>query len=344
MDVMRNPDMDLTCGIVRDDQTLKQIFAILNALPAKTGDELKSHLYMDELPEVVKAANNAQSYVQFKPVAQMPSLNGLCDVMVDCTRRNKPDGKNTENKLEDRYRSFKGIVLLQSEEYPRGRLISPPRIEPASTDTKEPHIFRQGDCVLSGTVPILAALEPIARSVRLNIVMQLGRPLNTFPTSQNIGGMYPRPDEALLVETQLVSLFPDLKPEVDSVVQIPSHDYYTATFTIEVERDITHKDVLKVLANKPRVRIAPSYVQNTSDVEQAMREPASLLGRDVSPLMVYSNLTSTRKKGDQTTIRLYSSIYSRCVAVLPNIDAARSLARGMDLPTAMRETDRHMQL
>lgn len=340
LDIAANPDMQVVLGTVRNDKNLTYLSGLLSTISEESRRRLAENLYMEESQKVVRTAN-VQTHEKFKPLDQMPSLNQFCDVLVDATRR----PPNTKNAFEERYSSFTGAVLLQSAEYPRGRLISPPLIEPETDATRlESNIYRQGDCILSGTVPVLAAIADVAKGTRLNIVMQLDEPLNTFPTQQNIVGMYPRKDAANRVEAQLNSLFPKQEIEVDSVIQIPSHDTYTATIHATVPSDITHEDIKSMLKQSPRVRIAPDHIRSTPDLDQSMREPASMLGRQISPIMVYDAFLETKRYNNHNVVRIQVAIYSRLAAVLPNIDSIRMLGGKISALEAMKLTDENLEL
>lgn len=340
LDIEANPDMQVVFGTVKNDKNLVYLNGVLSAISDASRDRLGAHLYMEESQQTVRGVN-ANTQRNFETLDQLPSLNRLCDVFVDATRR----PPNARNIFDDRFSGFNGSVLLQSSEYPRGRLISPPMIEPEDDDTKrEPNIYRQGDCILSGVVPVLASIAPISTKVRLNIVMQLDEPLNTFPTQQNIVGMYPKRDSAKRVEEQLHRLFPEHEIDVDSVIQIPSHDTYTATIHATVPPDITHEDIKRILSESPRIRIAPSYIKSTPDIDQSIREPANMLGHQTSPITVYDAFLETKRRKDHNVVRIQVAIYSRLAAILPNIDSIRILGSQMAALEAMRLTDRNLKL
>lgn len=340
LDIEANPDIQVAFGTVKNDRNLTYLSGLLAAISQESRTRLTKHLYMEEKQQVVYEAN-VRTRENFQPLDQMPPLDQLCDVFLDATRR----PPNKKNVFDERYPSFSGTILLQSAEYPRGRLISPPIIEPENDATRrEPNIYRQGDCILSGIVPVLAAIASLARQIRLNVVMQLDEPLNTFPTQQNVVGMYPRRDAANKVEEQLHGLFPGHEIEVDSVIQIPSHDTYTATIHATVPSDTTHEDIKAMLTKSPRVRIAPAHILSTPDLDQSMREPANMLGRQISPITVYDAFLETKRRARENVIRIQLAIYSRLAAVLPNIDSIRILGSNISALEAMELTDKNLKL
>ena len=325
-EIQKNPDIEITFGIVKNDETLKRF------LYGPFEDDMtwitNIPMYLDEGRAKVREMNGLQQKIRFAPTDQI-NLGKKCDILVDTA------APGSRTKWDQRYEHFKKPVIIQSGEYSYGRLIAPPLIEETKT---QGNIYRQGDCILSALSPILTPLKSVARKIRVNILMQYDQRLQDYTTNQRINALYLRDDLERRLEGELKSLFNEQEIIMENVIQKPGLDYYLATLHLDTNKPISGKDIRQILEERPRIKIAPDGMTSTYEIDHLLREEAHALGRDISPIVLYSSdlNDSQLKKKD---IRIRATIYSKLIAVLPNIDAIRILARNMEPLTAMRTTD-----
>ena len=115
--IKKQKDMEVVAGICRNDQSLNRI---LNGRLSR--EELPREMYLDEPHKVVSEVNESQSLITFRPADQI-RLKKLCDVVVDTT---SPGSRG--KTWDEKYKHFRKPVIIQSGEYPNGRLIAPPLI------------------------------------------------------------------------------------------------------------------------------------------------------------------------------------------------------------------------
>ncbi len=324
--IRKNADMVLSAGIVRNDETLNRVLH---------GPQKHSiwaeHMYLDEAHRVVYELNNSQSLVEFEPADQL-NLSKICDIVVDTT-----PPKSRPEKWNQKYKHFKKPVILQSGEYPNGRLITPPLIEEIK---EESNIYRQGDCILSALSPILASLESVISGFRVHFLMQYGESLHDYPTSQRINSTYLRDDLALQIQDELNSLFREKEIVVEGLLQVPGLDYYTLTLHVNTNIPLNGKDLKSMLEQRPRVMVAPEGISSTYEIDHFLREESKAIGKDIPPIVIYnSDLKDSESK---TEHRIRATVYSRMIAVLPNIDSIRILAKGQNPLEAMEITDKSL--
>ena len=65
-------------------------------------------------------------------------------------------------------------------------------------------------------------------------------------------------------------------------------------------------------------------------------------GVRIPPIAVLGSTLEVVRSDTSTNIRVVLALYYRTLAVIPNLDAIRILAQGMDPLAAMRQTDRDM--
>lgn len=205
-------------------------------------------------------------------------------------------------------------------------------------------LWRQGDCLLTGLVPVIAPFAEHLLRIRADVVMQMARPLNTYPMRQRIGSEYLAPK----VATALSRGFMDLFPRVDvksHVRQVPGLDYYTVHLELALDRQVSRADVEHALAESPRVCVLPSGVMSTFEIDHLIREPVTRARRDLSPITVFRDTMVPGRGGQASMIELDIAIYSPTIAVYGNIDAIRFITRpGMNPLDAMRVTDTYAHL
>lgn len=328
LEIQKHPDIEIICGILKNDETLKRFLygpfeddmAWIRNIP----------MYLDEGRRIVQEINESQQKIRFGAADQL-NLGKMCDILVDTA------APGSREKWDQRYEHFKKPVIIQSGEYPHGKLIAPPLIEEGK---KQGNIYRQGDCILSALSPILAPFKSTAKRIRVNIVMQYDQRLQDYTTNQRINALYLRDDLGRQLEGELKSLFNEQEMIMENVLQKPGLDYYLATLHLDTKKPMSGQYVRQMLEERPRIKIAPEGITSTYEIDHLLREEAHALGRDIPPIVLYSSDLnySQPKKRD---IRIRAAIYSRLIAVLPNIDAIRILARNMEPLTAMRMTDHY---
>src|SRR3989338_230032 len=174
-EIRKQPDMEIAFGILRCDSTLEMLLSS----PTDLSWMKEMPLYLDDKTERIKECNESQKEISFKSANTDLNLKDECDILIDAA------SPGTREKWDERYRGFKKPVIIQSGEYPYGRLVSPPLIEEGHGN-----IYRQGGCILSGVSPVLAALKEEMKGVRIHVLMQYDKKLNDFPTNQKIHSIY----------------------------------------------------------------------------------------------------------------------------------------------------------
>jgi hypothetical protein len=321
--ITRQPDLELSVGIAKSDRSLHRLIAAGSTHRGL----LPVNLFLDDTHAVVRRTNQEQSGCQFQPFDQC-NLNRLCDVVIDAI---------APGRLEPlaAYEHFTGPVIFQSGEYPLGRLIAPPILAAAATSQKR---YRQGDCIVSALSPILALFQREARCVRIVVHMQYSDYLHDYPTGQRTNATYIRTDLARQFEDELTILFPAQTIEILTVLQVPGLDYYTVAVELDCVEPLSGETILELIDQSPRIALADRNLRSTYEIDHFLREPAALLGTFFPPIVVYQHGLSPAVGSSSRRIRLQFSVYSRFIAVLPNIDSIRML-RGVNHIEAMQLTD-----
>lgn len=324
-------DMDLTVGVVLPDRTLD---AVLNRCQIIGGynRSLARQMYIQALKQsgeresaVVRRLNKAQELVHFEGASQL-NWKKSCNVIVDTAY---PAGKET---FAEQYRHFPGIILLQDGATPEGRLIVPPlMVENQGTQT---NVYRMGDCILSGIVPLLYPWREMASRIRVHMVTQFDGKEADYLITERAHAFYVRTDLRNKVEDDLSILFPHQEVSVQTVVQIPSLLHYQATLEIDLRRSISHEEVKRLLQEMPRVQVMPAAVSSTYDINLARSFEDT-----IPPVMVFECALHPCVGERSNVVRIVAAIYYRTAAVLPNIDAIRILTCGTDPIAAMKQTD-----
>jgi len=327
--IRKNPDMRLTVGIAKRDPTLEEALRSMKPLPEEIArSACAEKMYLDDKHDIVREVNESQ-LVKFEPADQL-SLAKECDIIIDAA------SPGSSEKWLERYKASKKPVILQSGEEPRWHTIIPPKIRKIGL---EENIFRQGDCVLSGIVPVLTYLSPLLSRATMHILTQYTDKLNDYTTDDRMGTTYIREDVKEHVKNELAPLFPDTEIVLLGVSQVSGLSYYTATMLLDTKYPISGEELTSCLEGKPRIRVVPD-IKSTFEIARYHKERMHAFGREIPPITVFgSDLTSREKT---TMLRLMIAIDYRYIAVLPNIDAVRMLALGMSGEKAMRETDRNM--
>lgn len=326
--IQKNPDMELTVGIAKADPTLANTLKIYKQLPEEVRKTaFATQMYLDERHQVVENINRENPHVSFKPADQI-NLSKECDIIVDATSPGSVD------KWMDKYEHSRRKIILQSGEFPKGRLIVPPRLLAG----EETSLFRQGDCVLSGVVPVLSALAPVAAKVTLHILTQYTEKLADYTTDIRLGSTYLRDDIQEQLTHELVPLIPKTKLELIGISQVSGLSFYTATLVVETREPLVGSDVVDLLQKKPRMRVAPDV---TSTFEVALyKEVMEAFDRKTPPITVFGSDLTKREKS--TSFKVLVAIDYRYIAILPNIDAIRMLMTNANGEQAMQMTDQSM--
>lgn len=326
--IARQPDMQVTVGIARNDPTLERVIKLEHLLRER-GRTLATTLCLDEPHAVVRALNATRAPLAFEPADQF-ALHRHCDVIVDAT------SPGVSKKYDEVYRASTIPVILQSGEFPRGTLIAPPLFEAMNGN-----IWRQGDCCLSGLVPVLSLFKEHAAAIDIHLLMQYSEPLHDFPTDQRIQATYRRDDLSGQLARELPLLMNNTTCRVH-VLQVPALDYYTASIDITLGQTISGAHVLQMIHSAPRIYLADQSISSTYEIDHHLREPLRAIGADLAPIVVYGASLQPTVEERSNHVRFDVAFYSRLIAILPNIDAIRILSRGTTPRDAMKETDRNM--
>ncbi len=305
--------MEVSVGTAIKDQTLERFFSRSAYLVQKSQQPLARLLLVAERHREIRALN--EKGWACEPLDQY-SLYRLCDVLVDAT------GPGVSIRYEKDDIASDIPVILQSGEFPRGRLIAPPVMQEGQS-----RLYRQGDCVLSGVAPIVAALEKSScgvESLNISVLMQYSSPLRDYPTSQRICATYIRKDISDQLNSELRQLFPAINSRVNPVLQVPGLDYYTVTFNVKVKNSISGNQLLAVLRNSQRTFVSDEEVSSTYQIDHYFRE--SIAGSELPPIGIYSQFIEPKGAEIATSLVICASLYSRFMAVLPNIEAVRMVA------------------
>ncbi len=307
--IQQESDMEVSVGTAVNDKTLERFFARSGYLVQKGKQPLAQLLLIAGKHREVESLND-KGWV-CEPLDQH-SLYRECDVLVDAT------GPGVSVRFE-RNDLASGIpIILQSGEFPRGRLIAPPVVQQGQS-----RFYRQGDCVLSGIAPIVAALAESLNleSLDISVLMQYSSPLRDYPTSQRICATYLRSDIALQLQSELRQLFPTIATRVNPVLQVPGLDYYTVTFSVKVKSPVSGHDLLAALKTSQRTFVSDEEVSSTYQIDHYLRE--SMAGSELPPIGIYSQFVEPKEAQASTSLVICASLYSRLMAVLPNIEAIR---------------------
>ena len=242
----KEPNYVLKVGILRNDPTLVRLMERAFLVASKGGKSVfAEQMFLDETDQVVRRINEHYGgLVRFHTLANLDLAE--CDIVIDAAS----PGRNHE--LQSHYQTYQGPVVYQDGEYPRGRLMSPPFMQTNQGGNR----FRQGGCILSGCVPLLAPFVDCLREVKIHLVMQydgreadhtISERVNTFRV---VEAYRPR------IEEELGVLIP-ANFSVVRVIQIPSMVHYALSLTIEVEETICAEDVKSRLCDSPRVQVVP---------------------------------------------------------------------------------------
>jgi len=328
--IERTNDMSLEVGVVLPDRTLETILNRNQLLPQSRATLPKQMFvqvpkHQGRESDIVRELN-ARDDVHFQGISQL-NWKHHCDVIIDNAY---PAGKDA---VEEQYRRFPGIIILQDGAAPEGRLIVPPLLAP---ERDQGNRYRMGDCILSGLVPLLYPLQDIAKRIRVHLLTQFDGRESDYLITERAHAFYVRDDLRKKVATDLGTLFPGQDIAVDAVIQIPSLLHYQLTLHIELDAAITPQELRGRLTLMPRIRVAPSGVTSTYDVNLARS-----CSERIPPIIVFESALEPHTVASRQ-VRIVAALYYRTAAVLPNLDAIRMLTKGMDPIAAMRQTDTDM--
>lgn len=332
--IAHTQDMSLEVGVVLPDDTLRSVidrYQILNG----RGQNLPKRMFVQSSnrfgreSDAVRGLNSAQNLIHFEGASQL-SWRKTCDVIIDTAY---PAGKET---FAEQYHNFPGIILLQDGASPEGRLIVPPLIAPP-TENAPTNVYRMGDCILSGLVPLLYPFRDMAAGIRIHMLTQFDGKEPYYLIAERANAFYIRDDLRDKVQQELGILFPKQEIHVAAVIQIPSILHYQATIELELQSTISHEELKQLLGKMPRLCLLPASVVSTYDVNLARS-----FSDTVPPVMVFESALCPQTEKRSKNVRILAALYYRTTAVLPNIDAIRMLALGMDPIEAMKQTDKDM--
>ena len=335
--LQRDPRFNVSAAVARNDPSLRRFLDSMKALGEQAANPVFERMFLDERHKVVRDFNSSNS-VDFYPVDQL-NLSKECDVLVDTT------SPGNFKFWEERYQHFRKPVLLQSGEYPNGRLISPPFLEPGTGN-----LFRQGDCILSGLIPVLFHLLPFASRLTLNFLTQYTEKLMDYTTDVKLKATYVRSDVAKQLNLELSSVFDGIINSINlergsrlgcdfsvmGVLQVPGLSHYVATIVLETHNPMSGNDIAQLLKGKPRIRTVPSL--KGTDELQYHKELVSPL--ELPPLTVFGeDLDSSEKR---TYFRFFISMDYKYLVPYANLDSLGMIALDLDPLDAMRRTDEAM--
>lgn len=229
-------------------------------------------------------------------------------------------------------------IVFQSGTYPHHQLITPPFGEPVKA--KAMQSYRQGDCILSGVAPALFGIREHIKHLDLRFNVQKQRPSSGHSTRDDLDAFCMDSEIQDRSLAQLASLFPKLSPKnFDvSVIEAPGHDYYFCEVRAVLNKSMTREEFLACVREQPRVAIIPEYIpMDTGQVKKYLLDPAMYSGKKLPPVLVFSGPGAIQTRGRKLIFRV--AIYSKMIAVLPNIDSVRALVRRIPFIEAMRQTD-----
>ena len=324
-------DLSLEVGVVIPDKSLETflnrgnlIRGFSERLPVKMF--MQSNKSSTRENELLKEWNAKQDVVSFLGSSQL-NWKRHCDVIIDTAY---PAGREI---FEQQYKNFPGIILLQDGAAPDVHLIVPPFMGKFEKTT----MFRMGDCILSGVIPILYPFRDMAEKIKLHMITQYTGREPDYLIAERAQSFFLREDVRERVEKDLELLFPLQEIEISQVVQIPSILHYQATIEIELKETISNGDLREMISEMPRIKMLPQGISSTYDVNLARSMKDS-----IPPIMIFQSSLYPKPRQKSTKVRISAAIYYRTAAVLPNLDAIRILKGGMDPLSAMRETDRLM--
>lgn len=309
----RQPDIELVAGTARvDSRRLPQLLTRLRILRER-GAAPPYPLLIEgvSLPsaELAKLADINWRFSEPHP------LHELCDVVVDTT------AAGVSERFADRDETSGVPVLLQSGDYPRGRLLSHPFVEPGVG-----LVFRQGDCLTSSVVPVLGALRDVGpRLTRLavDVVMQVPRS-RSYLTGDLAGHTFISPGVARRLRAEL-RLCTEAEVVVHPVRQIQGLAHYTVRFNLEFDRPVGHRTLTDALRGADGVWLAPPGIRSTHEVQYCAREPDG--GAELPSVAVLEELL-TPGHGERPTreVEIHAAVAYQQVTAQANLDSIRFLA------------------
>ncbi|TSC58615.1 MAG: glyceraldehyde-3-phosphate dehydrogenase (NAD(P)) [Candidatus Peregrinibacteria bacterium Greene0416_19] len=228
-------------------------------------------------------------------------------------------------------------VIRQSGTYPAYHSLAPP-FEPR-LQADAPHQYRQGDCLVSGVVPVLHAFRGDLQHVLMIVAIQKQQRLNDYTLRSNLEEF--RIDCRLnaMVERYLRDLMPTTAFRVKTI-QVPGHDYYLCDCEMTLRNTIPYDDLIDRLRQQPRLALLFSPMPiSTSALQHLIHEQRTENGIPLQPIICFAHRDHLNIDGPQCTLRF--AIYSKAITVLPNIDSARALCTRMPMINAMRRTDEY---
>lgn len=309
----RQPDIDLVAGTARvDSQRLPQLLTRLRILRER--EAAPPYLLLiegDSLPaaELAKLADINWRFSKPHP------LHELCDVVVDTT------AAGVSARFQDRDGTSGVPVLLQSGDYPRGRLLSFPFVEPGSG-----LVFRQGDCLTSCAVPVLRALPDAGlhlTRLAVDVVMQV--PLSgSYLTGDLAGHTFISPGLARRLCAEL-RLCANAEVVVHPVRMIQGLAHYTVRFNLEFDRPVGHRDLTKALRGGAGMWLAPPGIRSTHEVQYCAREPNG--GAELPSVVLLEELL-VPGPGERATreVEIHAAVAYQQVTAKANLDSIRFLA------------------
>ncbi len=315
--ISRDPSLQLTVGILRDDDSLRELEAMLSIGGDGMRRILPQHIFLD-------GGSERRSELDCRPIGEL-DLNRTCDVVIDTAGGSE---KFTP------YESFAGPVIMQQGDFPRGRLFCPPFMEAERSERQR--FYRQGGCIISGCIPVLAGFAEVLQHLQLMAVMQYDQAFRSPPITERIHSLYLRPRYADRYKLELGLLLSDVSFEILPVWQIPSIAYYPTTLILRCSGRID-LDQVKARLTFKRVRLLPQSIENATVLSLART-----MNPDLPPILVFESGIRCEVEGECTRVILPIALHYVMVTCLPNLDAVRVLAQGMDPIAAMHKTDEVM--
>ena len=314
-------DLITTFGIIVNDRfSVNTIFA-LAAWGKDHKVEFWQKLYVDAPEAEVKKLNRNQSLVKFLPIEGL-IISDSCDILID-TACSEAQGIGVP-------------VMLQSGAAPQGQLFIPPMERPSG------QIFRLGDCLLSGLVPLLWPFRTELSGINITS-------LTTIASMPSPGGyLLPELVTGVKVNRKVTEALMDNLPQlfncpvkIGEAYQIAGLEYYTVAMTLSFEQQTKVDDLKNIWQQTPRVWLTPEIpgliISSTTSLDYFCGRPSRYLQQPLSPIIIYTDLL---KQESDTDVKLVIVIRHEVITAMSNLDAARMVIRSMSADDAMERLDR----
>lgn len=323
------PEMVVSHAVLNGDE---QSFERFKSVLSFTGRSDALRIFLDADSLRLKKLR-VQSDLPLEPFD--PSALNDSDIILDAAR------VSWDDPLEDFFADYsrERPVLHQSGTYPLHSLLALPF--PPQPDQRR---YRHGDCLMTALAPVLYPFRKDLQSLRLSAVIQRQSPVQGYPTRDHVVGLTKKRVLEVMLERNTSELLGLSEDCVSSdVYEAFGADYYLCNVVLRFLGPVDRNVVLERLRESPRVALLPrEIVADTSRMQELLQEHVLYTRGKLAPVLCFTNQADLSiRKGE---IHLLLAIDSKQIAVLGNIDAVRTLVRGMDPLASMRETDHRQEV